>query len=458
MLETICLSFVRIIIVFQLNRISCIDSSSDLKNVSMVLNHLLKSYDRYHRPTYGGEPDKVIVDIYVRSMGGISELDMEYSFDCFFRQRWTDKRLIYNQTSVMNYTSLPVSFQMFSKIWKPDTYFYNGRRSYIHSVPHVNRFFRIANDGTILYSQRLTIRATCVMNLRNLPLDTQRCTLLIGSFAYDSEETVYEWNNNSAVDVQSNLIMNQFSLFDASVGKRFLDSDNRTRSIIYVVFAFRRHVGYFLLQLYIPCILIVFLSWVGLWLNREATNDRINLGVTTVLTLIFVIIEGKKDLPKVSYITALDLFLAVCFIFVFSTLFEFALVHYYTKARTGDLNENMRDLEDYVIRTDNTDSNNHDIISSDVHLVYRPSVAATPSLKSETSNNVAYKCWRNFHCKPAYSAFQGRALKNIFYANSESKIDIIARTLYPLAFFIFNFIYWTYYLYASRQQSKGEQT
>ena len=51
-----------------------------------------------------------------------------------------------------------------------------------------------------------------------------------------------------------------------------------TRSTIYVVFALRRHMIYFLLQLYIPCTLIVFLSWVGLWLNREATNDRINLG------------------------------------------------------------------------------------------------------------------------------------------------------------------------------------
>jgi gamma-aminobutyric acid receptor subunit alpha len=88
-------------------------------------------------------------------MGGISELDMEYSFDCFFRQRWTDTRLIYNKALVMNYTSLSINFQMFSKIWKPDTYFSNGRRSYIHSVPHVNRFFRIATDGAILYSQRL---------------------------------------------------------------------------------------------------------------------------------------------------------------------------------------------------------------------------------------------------------------------------------------------------------------
>ncbi|CAF1551930.1 unnamed protein product [Adineta ricciae] len=446
-----------VIFLFQFSQIFRIQASSDLKNVSSVLNDLLKSYDRHHRPTYGGEPDKVIVDIYVRSMSGISELDMEYSFDCFFRQRWTDTRLTYNQTSVMNYTSLPVSFQMFSKIWKPDTYFYNGRRSYIHSVPHVNRFFRIANDGTILYSQRLTIRASCVMDLRNLPLDAQHCTLLIGSFAYNSEETVYEWNNNSAVDLQNNLVMNQFSLIDASVGQRILMRDNRTRSIVYVVFAFRRHVGYFLLQLYIPCILIVFLSWVGLWLNREATNDRINLGVTTVLTLIFVIIEGKKDLPKVSYVTALDLFLAVCFIFVFSTLFEFALVHYYTKARTGDLNENMRDLEDYVIRNDKTNINERDEPNNDIHLLYRASVAGTSSTSSTTSGRMACRFWRNFHCKPAYSKFQGRALKNIFYANSESRIDVLARTLYPLAFFLFNFIYWPYYLYASRQQSKDVQ-
>lgn len=110
-----------------------------------------------HLSCFLGKPDKVTVDIYVRSMGGISELNMEYSFDCFFRQRWKDTRLVYNNTSVMNYTSLPVSFQMFSKIWKPDTYFYNGRQSYIHSVPHVNRFFRIATDGTILYSQRFVL-------------------------------------------------------------------------------------------------------------------------------------------------------------------------------------------------------------------------------------------------------------------------------------------------------------
>ena len=37
-------------------------------------------------------------------------------------------------------------------------------------------------------------------------------------------------------------------------------------------------VGMFCLQVYVPCTLIVVLSWVGFWLNREATSDRVGLG------------------------------------------------------------------------------------------------------------------------------------------------------------------------------------
>jgi hypothetical protein len=71
-----------------------------------------------------------------------------------------------------------------------------------------------------------------MMDLRNLPLDTQHCTLFIGSFAYNSEETIYEWNTKSAVDIQSDIIMNQFSLIDARVGQEILIRDNRKFMII----------------------------------------------------------------------------------------------------------------------------------------------------------------------------------------------------------------------------------
>ena len=40
----------------------------------------------------------------------------------------------------------------------------------------------------------------------------------------------------------------------------------------------RRRMGYFILQVYAPCMLLTAISWVPLWINREATSDRIMLG------------------------------------------------------------------------------------------------------------------------------------------------------------------------------------
>ena len=37
-------------------------------------------------------------------------------------------------------------------------------------------------------------------------------------------------------------------------------------------------MGYFLINVYVPCSLLVILSWVSFWINREATADRIALG------------------------------------------------------------------------------------------------------------------------------------------------------------------------------------
>lgn len=43
-------------------------------------------------------------------------------------------------------------------------------------------------------------------------------------------------------------------------------------------FKLRRNIGYFVFQTYLPCILIVMLSWVSFWINHEATSARVALG------------------------------------------------------------------------------------------------------------------------------------------------------------------------------------
>jgi len=49
-------------------------------------------------------------------------------------------------------------------------------------------------------------------------------------------------------------------------------------SVLSIHFYLRRHMGFFLINVYVPCCLLVVLSWVSFWINREATSDRISLG------------------------------------------------------------------------------------------------------------------------------------------------------------------------------------
>ena len=100
----------------------------------------------------------------------MDEKKQDYFIDCYFRQSWRDNRLVFNTTGVK---SLPLNWQFLNKIWKPDTFFVNGKKSKMHKITVPNKFLRITPNGQVSYSQRLTIHARCRMHLLKFPLDSQ---------------------------------------------------------------------------------------------------------------------------------------------------------------------------------------------------------------------------------------------------------------------------------------------
>lgn len=58
-------------------------------------------------------------------------------------------------------------------------------------------------------------------------------------------------------------------------------------------------MGYYLIQMYIPSLLIVILSWVSFWINMDAAPARVALGITTVLTMTTQSSGSRASLPKV---------------------------------------------------------------------------------------------------------------------------------------------------------------
>ena len=70
--------------------------------------------------------------------------------DVFFRQTWIDKRLKYDGPIEI----LRLNNMMVTKVWTPDTFFRNGKKSVSHNMTAPNKLFRIMRNGTILYTLR----------------------------------------------------------------------------------------------------------------------------------------------------------------------------------------------------------------------------------------------------------------------------------------------------------------
>lgn len=103
-------------------------------------------------------------------------------------------------------------------------------------------------------------------------------------------------------------------------------------SCLRVDLLFKREFSYYLIQIYIPCCMLVIVSWVSFWLDPNAIPARVSLGVTTLLTMATQISGINSSLPPVSYTKAIDVWTGVCLTFVFGALLEFALVNYASRS------------------------------------------------------------------------------------------------------------------------------
>ncbi|XP_067215820.1 gamma-aminobutyric acid receptor alpha-like isoform X2 [Linepithema humile] len=403
--------------------------SNNHGNISDLLDNLLRGYDNSIRPDFGGPPATVEVDIMVRSMGPISEVDMTYSMDCYFRQSWVDRRLAFQSGK----ETLALSISMLARIWKPDTYFYNGKHSYLHTITSPNKFVRLYQDGRVLYSSRLTIKAGCPMNLEDFPMDTQRCPLLFGSFGYTTRDVIYKWNSARQVAIAEDMKLSQFDLVA-----------NPTAN--------------------------------------HSTVPGISRGITTVLTMTFLGLEARTDLPKVPYPTALDFFVFLSFAFIFATIIQFAVVHYFTKYGSGECYFSS-DLSDTESSSDEDDlarrlvknqmarrkssgarrrgSRNYTMNGDGTIEVIPLSAISLPERDPAAPSHWQISC---VTCGPpprqtpppppsrrTTSSTSRRRRRRTPRYNSVSKIDRVSRVVFPLFFLAINLFYWCAYLSRSER-------
>ncbi|XP_077461795.1 glycine receptor subunit alpha-3 isoform X4 [Stigmatopora argus] len=440
----------RLSLFFSVSQCKEVDHAAKARQVPMSPSDFLdklmgrtSGYDARIRPNFKGPPVNVSCNIFINSFGSIAETTMDYRVNIFLRQQWNDPRLAYAEYPD---DSLDLDPSMLDSIWKPDLFFANEKGAHFHEVTTDNKLLRIFKNGNVLYSIRLTLTLSCPMDLKNFPMDVQTCIMQLESFGYTMNDLIFEWQENGPVQVAEGLTLPQFLLKDES-DLRYCTKHYNTGKFtcIEVRFHLERQMGYYLIQMYIPSLLIVILSWVSFWINMDAAPARVALGITTVLTMTTQSSGSRTSLPKVSYVKAIDIWMAVCLLFVFSALLEYAAVNFVSRQHKELLRFRRHPKKSKEAEAHESRASGASAVTS--------APGNSKESKASANNSAAALSAQGGAGNPASNptgALTSRGGKSTeemrkLFIDRAKKIDTVSRAGFPLAFLFFNIFYWVLY-------------
>ncbi|KYN37748.1 Glutamate-gated chloride channel [Trachymyrmex septentrionalis] len=415
-----------------------------------VLDNILGPgrYDARIRPS--GEngtdgPTNVKVNIFLRSISKIDDYNMEYSVQLTFREQWLDERLRFNDFGgKLKYLTLTEA----SRVWMPDLFFSNEKEGHFHNIIMPNVYIRIFPHGSVLYSIRISLTLSCPMNLKLYPLDRQTCSLRMASYGWTTDDLVFLWKEGDPVQVVKNLHLPRFTLEKFLTDYCNSKTNTGEYSCLKVDLLFKREFSYYLIQIYIPCCMLVIVSWVSFWLDQSAVPARVSLGVTTLLTMATQTSGINASLPPVSYTKAIDVWTGVCLTFVFGALLEFALVNYASRSDMHSDNIKKQFPQNEMEHSSSIDPSS-ELLEPDgsANFAMKPLVRHP---EDSMSMDKLQQC--EIHMQPRKKNCCRSWLSK--FPTRSKRIDVISRIFFPIVFAFFNLAYWSTYLF---REDEGQE-
>lgn len=279
----------------------------------------------HQRPDADKGPTPVTVGLYVIDIAKIDSVEQAATVDFVIRLTWNDPRLAGGSDAARSYD--------LDEIWHPRPLVLNQRRLF-KSLPDV---ISVDPSGNALYTQRLTGTITSRLELRDFPFDRNTFAIEIVTAGYGPGDI------QLVLDPSVTGRSATFALVDAEVsegraktGTHFFAPANEDLGLFAYEFEVQRYTDYFVWKVILPLAVIVCMSWLVFWMDPSQIGPQIGLGATAVLTLIAYRFLLGSLVPRVSYLTRLDLFILGSTVLVFLALVETIAIVWLTAAKGVD--------------------------------------------------------------------------------------------------------------------------
>ena len=273
------------------------------------------------RPGNGDDPTTVSVRIFVLNVDKIATADQNFTANVYFEARWKDPRLAHDSEATV------VSPMM--DIWNPRFQIVN-RQSIAKSLPEVAE---VSPDGAVLYRQRVWGSFSQPLHLQDFPFDRHTFTIRVAAVGFSPDEINIVEESSMISGVSDDL-----SLADFRVEKTRMEvkpyqiaPDAPLISAAALQFVAVRESRYYVVKVLIPLVLIVAMSWITFFFEPKEAAAGIRLGATVMLTLIAYRFAIDSSLPKVAYLTRMDMFMLGATILIFASLMELVIASHMAK-------------------------------------------------------------------------------------------------------------------------------
>jgi hypothetical protein len=267
------------------------------------------------RPSKWGEPTEVQIGIYVIDVDAVDSANQNFSASVFLQAQW--------QMPLLRHDGPAPLIRRTTSVWTPRLVIVNQQQAW-SSFPS---YVEIAPDGTVTYRQKTWGWFSQPLDLREFPFDKQNLTVHV--VAAGLRENEVKMVPLERPDGSGSGLAKSFSLPDFSV------TNWRASAQPYVAFEsapgvagfimeidVERLPDYYIWKVIFPLCLIIMMSWVPRWLDPTEGGTSIGISTTSLLTLVAYLFAIMVLLPRVSYLTRIDLFILISTVLVFAALVQ----------------------------------------------------------------------------------------------------------------------------------------
>jgi len=273
---------------------------------------------QFARPGAKAGPTTVSVAVWVVDIDSINSAEQNFVANIFVVLRWKDDRLAYRRGDVRQYK--------LADIWDPRVQIANEIGLIRKTMPEE---VEVSPEGTVTYRQRYVGPFSQPLNLLEFPFDTHVFQLHLVAVGYTTDQISFVPDPrfiasglNYAAGIDKGISLPDWKI-----------TGFETKELPYTVipgydspgyafeFTAERHVQYYIWKIILPLVLIVLMSWSVFLIDPTNAGTKIGVATTAMLTLIAYRFVVESQVPRVPYLTRLDIFILADTLLILSSLF-----------------------------------------------------------------------------------------------------------------------------------------